>query len=125
MPGGSRSNAREVVAALLAGGKTIAGVAEAAGVSERTVRRWRGEAEFREMVAALRSEAIAEATGVLKAATVQAAGVLAELLSDERAGIRLQASRSVIELALALRASEEFERRIVELELLLAARAKA
>src|SRR4051794_10144481 len=111
MAGGSRSGAREVVAAQIAAGGTVASAAADASVSARTVHRWLSEPSFVELVGRLRAEAIGRTTRALAAASTRAARTLVELLEASAEGVRLQAARSVVELALRLREAEELERR--------------
>ena len=118
MAGGSRSGAREAVAAALATGYTVASAAQSHSVSESTVYRWlRDDPAFAARVAELRAEAVGSAVAFLGTASRKAADTLAGLLgADTPPGIRLQAARSILELALKGREVLEVEKRLAALE---------
>ena len=102
--------------ATLAAGATNLDAAKQAGVSEKRIYRGLADAEFRQQVADARAELIARAVGALADASSTAAAALSKLLDAESERVRLGAARSILELAIRLRASEEFERRLATLE---------
>ena len=116
MAGGDRKNADGALIAALAGGATVQEAARTAGVSESTAYRRLKEPAFCQRVAEARSEMIARAVGVLARGSTAAATTLALLLKAESETVRLGAARSILELAVKLRETEELERRIGALE---------
>jgi hypothetical protein len=63
---GYRSTAaREIVAAGLAAGRTVAALSRASGVSERAIRRWRAEPAFAARIAEIRKEIMDRTVGRL------------------------------------------------------------
>src|SRR5207248_5469533 len=64
-PAGGREGARDVAAAYLAVGATLRGAAKAAGVGERTLRRWAEAPDFRRQVRDLRREHLERVAGRL------------------------------------------------------------
>ena len=99
MPGGPRAQNKELAAAALAGGSTIAAAALAAKVDPRTVAKWKADdSAFRSRVAELRAEMVSRALGKLSDTMSSAADVLVALLTDTDANVRLRSARAVIEL---------------------------
>jgi HEAT repeat protein len=116
MAGRNRANARDIVAGHLAAGRTFVEAAQAAGVNDRTVRRWWEETAFRHRVCELRTAAVERSLGRLSDAMTAAADELRELLSAESENVRLGAARSLIELGVKLRDSVELTERVAALE---------
>ena len=116
MAGSGRENGEPALIGALGGGDNVQEAARAAGVSERTVYRRLEHDTFRRQLAEARAELIARAVGVLARLSTTAATTLAGLLKAESESVRLGAARSVLELAVKLRESEELERRIAALE---------
>jgi hypothetical protein len=99
---------------LLAGGKSTREAAAECGLSERTARRWAGDVDFGVSVMKFRSAILAETVGKLASIGGRAVDVLAELLTDESAGVRLRTAAVIFaNLAPGFRAIEE--RQAVEL----------
>jgi hypothetical protein len=117
MPGGKRSAHKDLAAAKLAAGGTVAEAAAAAGVDERTIYKWKADdTRFGERVAELRAAAVAAAMGKLSDSMAGAAGVLSELLGADDANVRLRAARAVIELGLKVREQCDLAERLAALE---------
>ena len=116
MAGSGRKNGEPALIAALAGGATVQEAARAAGVSERTVYRRLEHDTFRRQLAEARAELMARAAGALARVSTAAAATLAGLLTAASESVRLGAARSILELAVKLRESEELERRIAALE---------
>ena len=87
-------------------------------------RRW-ADPDFRQRVAALRSEMIGRAMGSMADAMSDAAAGLRGLLAAESESVRLGACRAILELGVRLREAVELETRIVALEQREAARSEA
>ena len=113
---GNLGGKKEAAALLLAVGRSVRAVAREAGVSERTIRNWRGEDAFAARVRLLRSEVFARAVGVLCGASTRAAAKLRQLLRSEDEKIALGAARAILEAAPRLREAGELAERVEELE---------
>ncbi len=102
----------------LASGGSNTDAAKAAGVTSRTVARWRAdELAFADRIEDLRSEMLTEAAGLLAAATTAAAARLAEIIEVGEERHQLTASRLVLELASRYLNDQALERRISDLEM--------
>ena len=110
------AGAAEVAAAALAAGKGVQEAAEAAGIGRRTLSRWLTDPAFVARVDALRCEAVARAMNRLSSGMSAAATVLMLLLGSKDEHVRYKAAVKTIELAVRLRDSEDFARRIGDLE---------
>ena len=101
----------------LASGGSNTDAAKAAGVTSRTVTRWRAdEVAFADRLEDLRSEMLTEAAGLLAAATTTAAGRLAEIIEVGEERHALTASRIVLDMASRYRIDQALELRISDLE---------
>jgi hypothetical protein len=116
MPSRVRKNAEDLAIVALAGGATIQGAADAAGVCARTVHRRLNDPEFRRRVAEARAAVTDEALGKLVDGSTEAADVLRALLKAEDDRVKLTAARSILELGPRLKEAAELEERIAELE---------
>jgi hypothetical protein len=112
----ANENAKAVVATLLASGQTIVSAAEKAGVSERCVRKWLAQEEFKAKVEELRNEAVASAMHRLSAEMATAAATLADLMASRDQRVRLRASRSILEMGMKLKEFAEIEQRLRDVE---------
>jgi hypothetical protein len=102
----------------LAAGQGSADAAKAAGVTSRTVARWRAdEVAFADRIEDLRSEMLTEAAGLLAHTTTAAAHKLAEIIDTGEERHQLTASRVVLEMASRYRVDQALESRIKSLEL--------
>ena len=109
-------NAGGVLLAALAGGATHQEAATQAGVSERTAYRRLEDPAFRQQLAEARGALITRAVGRLARDCAAAAATLAALLKANSETARLGAARSILELAVKMRESEELEARVTALE---------
>jgi len=101
----------------LASGGSNTDAARAAGVTERTVTRWKAdEVVFADRIEDLRSEMLTEAAGLLAAATTAAAVRLAEIIEVGEERHQLTASRIVLDMASRYRVDQALELRISDLE---------
>jgi hypothetical protein len=108
-------------AAALAGGKTKADAARAAGVTTRTIHRWLQDDDFRGQVAERRAELLDQALGALSEAAGEAVATLREALSappsQARAtGARVAAARAILSMLVPLKEVLDIEERLVALE---------
>ena len=102
--------------ALAAGGSNT-DAAKAAGVTTRTVARWRAdEVAFADRIEDLRSEMLREAGGLLAHTTTAAAHKLAEIIDTGEERHQLTAARVVLEMASRYRVDQALELRISDLE---------
>ena len=101
----------------LASGGSNTDAARAAGVTSRTVTRWRAdEVQFADAVDDFRSEFLNEAAGLLTAETTTAAAKLGELIENGEDHHALTAARIVLEMASRYRTDQTLENRIGSLE---------
>ncbi len=101
----------------IASGGSNADAGKVAGVTARTIQRWRAdEVQFADAVDDFRSEFLSEAAGLLAhnaTAAVRKLGVLIENGEDHHA---LTAARIVLEMASRYRTDQTLENRIGSLE---------
>jgi transposase-like protein len=110
-----RKNGRS--ATVLASGETVAAAARKAGVTERTVYRWRLEDAFRRDVDQARAEMFSRALGCMAEGAASAALVLRQLcLKAKSETVKLGAARALLEQGPKLRESVELEERLRALE---------
>jgi hypothetical protein len=100
MAGGTKTRNWELAAAALASGQTVAQAAEAAGVDERTVYRWRRKPAFEQREWELRYAAVERGIGRLSESLTRAADKIAKLVEHKNPNIALRASIAVFELVL-------------------------
>lgn len=105
------------VAALLAS-PTLTEAARVAGVGERTLRTWLNQPHFKQALAEAEAEALAEAARRLAADSTAAAIFLRQVLDDPTAPVvvRVNAAKSLLQLAPGFRESASLERRLSQLE---------
>ncbi|MBI4320362.1 MAG: hypothetical protein HY675_17875 [Chloroflexi bacterium] len=116
MAGNGRKNAQATLIACLAAGKRVQEAAEDAGIGERTAYRWLADPAFKRAVDAEKAAMIARATAMLADASTEAVATLRRLLQAQSETAQLGAARSMLELGVRLRDSQELEARIVALE---------
>lgn len=94
----SRRN-RDPAVIALAGGATHRDAAKAAGVHERSIRRWLDDPAFREAIDQARGQILETALGRLSDLCTRATEVFRELMddADTPASVRLGAARAVFE----------------------------
>jgi len=107
-----------IIAAALAGGATHHEAGEAAGVSERTVRRRLEDTAFREQVASQREQLISRTTDRLTGLTTVAVDTLSALVSSEETppAVRLRAAMGILAAHRVWRDAGEMEERLRLLE---------
>lgn len=83
----------------LMGGHNIAGAAKAAGVSVRTLRRWRDLPHFHAELQARAGESLEDTTRRLSATMAGAPAVIYAIMTDNAspAGVRLAAAKAALE----------------------------
>ncbi len=120
-----RTGRDAILASALAGGATHCEAGEAAGVSERTVRRRLEDAAFKELVVSRREQLISRTTDRLTGLTTVAVDTLSALVSSEDtpAAVRLRAAMGILAAHRIWRDAGEMEDRLrlLEHELLSAA----
>ena len=101
----------------LAAGQSNADAARAAGVTTRTVTRWRAdEVAFADRIEGLRAQMVTEAAGLLAHTTTAAARKLGEIIEEGEEGHALTAARVVLDMASRYRVDQALELRISDLE---------
>jgi uncharacterized tellurite resistance protein B-like protein len=115
-PQGHQPEPDELLAALLAAGKTVADAAQSVGMSERTAFRRLSDSDFRRRVSAVRGQMVDAVVGRLVNASTKAVETLASLLGAESESVRLSAAKAIVELSCRLREAGELEERVLTLE---------
>jgi hypothetical protein len=107
------------VAALeyLARNPNIESCAATIGNSKSTVYSWLAKEGFRIRLSECRTEILDEAVDQIKCHTRQAIQKIAELMQSDNDTIALKASTYMLDKALEVKAIQEFETRIVQLEM--------
>jgi hypothetical protein len=113
----AKRHAEEVLVLALASGVPVPEAAKQSGLSENVVRRKLAVDRFRQRLLRARADMTEQATGVLTAAGLEAARVLAELLMPGRPpALRLAAAKAVIETGIKLRTVVDLETQVADLE---------
>lgn len=111
-----RPRETRAVAALLTE-RTLAGAAQAAGVGEKTIRRWLKRPDFASALRDAQAEAVGDALGRLRAVTGEAVQTLRDLaVSANSESVRLGAARSILDFALRATELDDLAERIQLLE---------
>jgi transposase-like protein len=117
MASGKKSDAkRQAVALALAAGETIKEAAAGAGVGERTVGNWLGEADFAALVDSLRAQILERTMSRMIDTTTRATERLRRLVRSRKESIALGACRTVLEQAVRLREAVTLAERVAALE---------
>ena len=107
----------EIVAAALASGKTHREAGEAAGVSERTVRRRLEQPEFRTRVSEQRTELVGFVADRLAGLAPEAVETMYSLMSEDNPpGVRCKAALAILSSSRVWRDASEVEARLQMLE---------
>jgi hypothetical protein len=114
--GAKTSRQRDLALEALVKTGTVAGAAEAAGVSAKTVRRWLQKESFAAAYARLREEAFSHAIGALQGGLAEAVEVLREAMHGPNKAIAVTAARALLEHALRAAELVEITARFAELE---------
>lgn len=109
-------DAKAKVALLLAQGTSSDKAGEAAGVSGRTVRRWREDPAFETEVQEARRAILSEAVAALGAAARDAVDTLRAALGEESPSIRVRAAVAIISALPGLAEHAELNERLTRLE---------
>lgn len=98
MPGGRRTDRRELALAALLTEATLADAAALAGVSARTLKRWLREPAFQRRYRAVRRRLVERAIGRMQAAAGQAVDTLLSVAKDgKKDSDRVRAAVAVLE----------------------------
>jgi len=102
----------------LMSGRNVAGAAEAAGVSVRTLRRWRDSPLFTAELQARGGEALEDTARQLSAAMRAAPATIAAIMTDGKlpAGVRLAAAKTALENGMRLIELTDLMQRLEALE---------
>lgn len=114
----AESTPDDVMAAVLATGKTYKDTAERCGVSEATVYRRMCDPAFRQRVAAHRRHAVGVALNQIAAAVSDAVATLHLIAADQEAepAVRVRASDLIIQHLLKLEERHTLEERLARVE---------
>jgi len=111
-----QSKFAELLAVQVAGGSSIKDGAKTIGCSESAAYHLSIDPSFRDTVARLRSEAIAQAVGRLSLAASLAVDALVKLLSSDEPKDRLNAAKAILASLAPLSEFGELRQRITDLE---------
>lgn len=105
------------IGALLAS-SSIGQAAKACGVGERTIRDWMRRPDFREAYDQARRQVLDQVLAHLQASSGEALDTLLAVCRDRdaRPAARVAAARAVLDLAVKVRAEEDFDARLRALE---------
>ena len=107
----------EPLAVCVAGGQSIKSAADTSGCSTQTAYNHSATSEFRQRVAALRSEVTAQAVGLLSIGAAQAAATLVELLNaTNEPRDRLAAAKAILSSLLPMAEYAELRHRLDVIE---------
>jgi hypothetical protein len=108
----------EAAIAALVARPSIEDAARAAGVGEKTLRRWMREPEFKATYLQVRWEGVHQAAGRLQHATGAAASIMLKLMTDPNvpAAVRLSAAESVFDRGIKGIELEDVDARLTALE---------
>ena len=104
--------------------QTIEAAARAAGISKTTLYEWMKQDPFRLELEASRAALFKEGMDALKGAAGKAARKLVELLDSRNENTRRLTAREVLALGMKIDETQRLEKRIEQLEEILAARAE-
>jgi hypothetical protein len=117
--GGPKSSRMELAVMALLNSPDIQTAAKESGVGETTLWRWmREDAEFQDMYRIAKAQALTMAIGRLQQSTCEAVEVLRSVAvdPDSPASSRVSVAKTILELALKAKETEEFEERLKKLE---------
>ena len=121
MPQRGRRNVDQLLLMALACGATLENAAVSAGVSKATAYRRSQESEFQQELRKTKAEMVGRTAAMLSAAAGEAVKTLLALQKDSiPPSSRLGAARAVLELGVSIRQSAELEKRMAEMESILA-----
>jgi len=103
--------------------QTIEAAARAAGISKTTLYEWMKQDPFRLELESSRAALFKEGMDALKGAAGKAARKLVELLDSRNENTRRLTAREILTLGMKINEIQELERRVEQLEEILAARA--
>lgn len=114
---GLRSEHRRAIAALLVGADDTA-AGQAAGVSGRTVRRWRSQPAFAAALADAERAVIADAVRLLSRLSVTAVRQTGAILTSKKSSdsAKLRAAGLILQSVIALRSHHELEEAMRRIE---------
>lgn len=109
------TRAQTLALAALLSSRTIAEAATAAGVNERTLRRWLTSKAFASAYRAAARTVAYEASTAVLAAQAEAVGVIRAALADPNPTVRLRAAAQLLDLGVRF-AEDDVAERLAQLE---------
>ena len=111
------SNQRQAIEAL-AGGATNEQAAIYAGVTERTIYKWRLDPAFSQALTDASGAILSDTIRALTASAISAVETLKTIAEDqtEKGSTRVSAARAILESTIRLKEAVEFEKRLATLE---------
>ena len=105
-----------MAAEMFAVGDPIGNIAGEFETTERTVYRWLEEPAAREVIKKIRSASVSSMTGRSIRSSRKAIRQFEKLLRSQDERMQLSAARSIVDTMLKLRAMEEFDSRLADIE---------
>jgi hypothetical protein len=100
----------------LARGRSTTEAAGAAKVTDRTIRRWLDDPDFRAEVHKLRSNLLGQTVGALVDAAIEAVATLRASLTADSEPVRVRAAVAILSSVVTIRETADLEERIAALE---------
>jgi len=118
---------KEIALSALISEPTIRSAAKVAGIGETTLWRWLKEKDFADAYRELKREAVDQAIARLQVASGKAVDTLVEVIEnvENPPSVRVNAAKTIIEMAVKAVEYDEIERRIEDLEVLVYEQKKA
>ena len=107
---------QQAVLPVMAAAPSLAEAARVSGFSERTLRRWLEDDNFRDELTRLRQESANLARQELQGLMLRSVSVLAEAMDDPDAAVRLRAARYALSFAIQVCEAEKLRADIQALE---------
>ena len=107
---------QQAVLPVMASAPSLAQAARISGFSERTLRRWLDDDDFRGELTRLRQESAELARLELQGLMLRSVSVLSEAMDDPDKAIRLRAARYAMSFAVRVSETEKLKREIQDLE---------
>lgn len=112
-----RPDGKTAAALALARGQAVTEAATAAGVSDRTIRRWlANDPEFADHVRDLRGEVLTTVIGALTDASTKAVATLVDCLKADDPSVRVRAAAQILRALPSMRVEGEVAQQVAALE---------
>ena len=107
---------QQAVLPVMATARSLAEAARVSGFTERTLRRWLDDDDFRAELARLRQESAELARRELQGLMLRSVSVLSEAMDDPDKALRLRSARYALSFAVRICETEKLRKDIQDLE---------